>query len=287
MRSDLKIAVIGPGRIGSTFAFHLSSAGHEVTVVARGERLLQLQRTSAITAIGGASARVVVADVLDVTMPFDLVLVTVLAQQVDEVMPALVASAAKTIIFMFNTFENNERLRDAVGAGRFASAFPNMTAFFVDGKLKSVVNGPGMVTTLSSQAWAAVLKEAGMPTEVELDMTSFLRTHAAFVVPLMAAALLTWKRDTELTWREASRLARAMVEGFALVSSLGHTLKPSYIGILAKFPRVLLAAMMWMAARSAAVKNLGEFGPTETRSLIDQMAAAAHGSIPDLLAIRP
>ena len=34
-KSPLSIAVLGVGRIGSTFAYQLSRAGHEVTVIAR------------------------------------------------------------------------------------------------------------------------------------------------------------------------------------------------------------------------------------------------------------
>lgn len=47
IRGAVKIAVSGPGGIGSTFAFQLARAGHEVTVVARTKRLAQLQRDGA------------------------------------------------------------------------------------------------------------------------------------------------------------------------------------------------------------------------------------------------
>ena len=70
--------------------------------------------------------------------------------------------------------------------------------------MKSVVDAPGMVTTLSSAKRAAVFKDAGLPAEVENDMASYLRTHAAFVVPPMIAAQWTWQRRTELTWRVSS-----------------------------------------------------------------------------------
>jgi 2-dehydropantoate 2-reductase len=36
---EMQIAIVGPGSIGSTFAFWLSEAGHDVTVIARGTRL--------------------------------------------------------------------------------------------------------------------------------------------------------------------------------------------------------------------------------------------------------
>jgi len=35
IEEDMQIAIIGPGGIGSTFAFRLSRAGHDVTVIAR------------------------------------------------------------------------------------------------------------------------------------------------------------------------------------------------------------------------------------------------------------
>ncbi|MFV8752342.1 ketopantoate reductase family protein [Nannocystaceae bacterium ST9] len=287
MLAGMNVAVIGPGRIGSTFALYLARAGHDVTVVARGARLEALRREPAIVAVDGTRAPVRPVEALDLAEPFDLVLVAVLAHQVDAVLPTLERCAAKTIMFMFNTFEPIDRLRDAVGPERFAFGFPNMIAFFVEGKLKSIVDGPGMVTTLSSERWAATLEAAGMPTEVEHDMTSFLRSHVAFVVPLMAAAMLTWQRPTKVTWAEASKLAAAWVEGLALVRSLGHTLTPRFVVLLAKLPRGLLAGMLWIAGRIDAVTSLGGFGPAEVRALIDAMAAAAPGQTPHLLAIRP
>lgn len=283
----MNIAIIGAGRIGSTFALHLSRAGHEVTVVARSTRLEELKREGAIVTVTGERAVVKVAPALEREVPFDLVLVTVLDHQVDAVLPELKASAAKTVLFLFNTFQPLDRLRDAVGAERFESGFPAMTAFFVDGKLRSTVRGPGLVTTLSSAKWAEVLKQAGMPTEVETDMPSFLRSHVAFVVPLMATAMLTWKRSTELTWAEARKMSAAMVEALEVVRGLGHTLKPGFVVWLARLPSVMLTAMLWAFARTSANKNLGEFGPGETRALIDAMTAAAPGKTTQLLAIRP
>ncbi len=54
----MKIAVLGPGGIGSTFAFQLARAGHDVTVVARGARLAHLKREQAIVLKSGELAAV-------------------------------------------------------------------------------------------------------------------------------------------------------------------------------------------------------------------------------------
>jgi 3-hydroxyisobutyrate dehydrogenase-like beta-hydroxyacid dehydrogenase len=61
----MKVAIIGPGAIGSTFAFQLSRAGHHVTVVARGARLQQISRDRAIVLATGERSAVTVATELD------------------------------------------------------------------------------------------------------------------------------------------------------------------------------------------------------------------------------
>lgn len=283
----MNIAIIGAGRIGSTFAYHLGKARHDVTLVARGARLEALKSAGAVVTVTGDEAKVAAVGALDVSIAFDLVLVTVLADQVDGLLPELKASKARNIMFMFNSFEPTSRLREAVGVERAHFGFPNMTAFFIDGRLKSTVDGPGMATTLSSPEWAKVFKQAGMPTEVEPDMDSFLRSHVAFVVPLFAAAQLTWKREANISWAEAAKLTEALVEALELVRGLGHTLKPAFVAVLAKLPRFMLVGIIWAFSRTQANKGLGEFGPGETRSLIDAMAAAAPGRAQKLLAIRP
>jgi 2-dehydropantoate 2-reductase len=283
----MHILVIGAGRIGSAFAFHLSLAGHDVAVLARGARLKTLSREGEILAIDGRRASIGVVSAISSTTAYDLVLVTVLAHQVESLLPSLCASAAKSVLFMFNTFDTTRRWREAVGVDRFEFGFPNMIAFFEDDKLRSVVNGPGMVTTLTSSRWAGVFKRAGLPTEVERDMDSWLRTHVAFVVPLMVAAQWTWKRDTPLTWEEARRLVHALREGLVLVRSLGHEIKPGVVAFFGRLPAPILTGLLCAFSRTSAVRNMGAFGPDEVRSLIDAMAAAGPQRTVALQSIRP
>ncbi|WP_421363141.1 ketopantoate reductase family protein [Agrobacterium rosae] len=68
----LRIAVIGVGGIGSTFAFHLASrGGHEVMVIARpgSDRLGQLLADSGIVSTKGEHVAVGVSDKLDEISP--------------------------------------------------------------------------------------------------------------------------------------------------------------------------------------------------------------------------
>ncbi|AGP42213.1 2-dehydropantoate 2-reductase [Sorangium cellulosum So0157-2] len=278
---------MGAGRIGSTFAFQLARAGHEVTVVARGARLAQLRRDEAIVTAAGERAAVGVSAALDEAAAWDLVLVTVLAPQVDAVLPALAASAAKTVMFMFNTFEPLGRLRDAVGAARFAFGFPAILATLDDGKLTSRIVTRGMVTPVTDAAWARVFTDAGIPAVVEPDMESWLRAHAAAVVPVMVAVATAHARKAGVSWTEAMDLARALEEGLRLVRQLGNTLTPAPIAALSRLPTPAAAALVWTLSRVEALRKTGAAGPGEPRALIDAMAAAAPGRTPALLAIRP
>lgn len=283
----MKIIVFGAGRIGSTLAFCLSRAGHEVSVIARGARLDALVHKAAIVTLDGRSAPVTALASLAPSEPCDLAIVTVPEHQVASILAEVSSSQAKTILFMFNTFRGTARYASAVGTERFAFGFPNMTATLVDQQLSFRVDGPGMLTTLSRPDLVTLFKDAGLPSEHEDDMDAFLRSHVALVVPLFLAGLLMWKRSYDLTWNEARQLSAALVEGFDLVKSLGHPLKPRNIAWVARMPAWVRTLVLWAFSRSAPVKAVGEFGPAETRYLIDEMVAVDPSRTQLLRALRP
>ena len=114
--APLSMAIIGAGRIGSSFAYQLARAGHQVTLVARpgSTRLAQLKRDGGIVTTAGRRASVTVADHLDKETAYDVVFVTVNAHQLADLISTLQVSKAKAIQFMFVTTEA-ARLRAAVG----------------------------------------------------------------------------------------------------------------------------------------------------------------------------
>jgi len=281
----MNIAILGPGAIGSTFAWHLSRAGNDVTVVARGARLNWLEHEGAIVRGDGERATVTVASSLDTTTPWDLVLVTVLATQVDAVLPTLVASSARRVMFMFNTFEQLDPLRDAVGVARFSFGFPGgVFTLLIDGKIHPQVRSG---TTVDDAATAELFKAAGIPTVVERDMQSWLRSHAAMVVPLMSLGVIVHGRGAGVTWKEAATHARALVAGFEIVRVHGNALLPAAVSLLAQFPRLLIMTLFWLLSRTKTLSDLGRLGATEPRMLIDMMNRAAPELAAPLLAIRP
>ena len=151
----LRIAIIGVGGIGSTFAFQLVRIGHhDVTVIARpgSPRLQQLQRDGGIVNTKREQAKLCVSDKLDEDFPYDLVLVTLPAHQAEAVLPVLQRSAAKWIQFMFNTFDP-EGLRDAVGAARCSFGMPFLQGSIdANGKLNAKIGAGGQRTKMNNES---------------------------------------------------------------------------------------------------------------------------------------
>jgi len=283
----MKIAIYGVGAIGSTFALHLARRGHEVTAIARNQRLAELQADKAIVTLKGGRAPVTVSDKLDPSIEYDLVLVTVLATGVDAIMPALQASRARAVMFMFNTFASIEPLRQAVGAERFSFGFPGIAAFLGEGKLESQILERGQPTSTTDPRWARVFTEAGIYTVVERDMQSWLRTHAVVISAISAATLLARARHAGISLAEARPYALAMHEGFALVRDSGNAITPSAIALLQRAPVGVASGLLWALSRVKAVRDFPGVGPAEPRALIDAMVAAAPERTRLLKAIRP
>ena len=274
----LQIAVLGAGKIGSTFAFQLARVGrHEVTVVARpgSARLQQLQRDGGIVNVQGERAEVRVTDGLDEQTPYDLVIVTVLACQVDAVLPALQRSAARCVQFMFNSF-GPERLRDALGAERCAFGMPFVQANFDgDGKLKATVGAGGQKTLMDQSRWVDVFTAAGLPAKLETDMPLWLRCHTPLCVAFESVSVAGQRRGGGAAWGEAMTLARGVHECFALIRALGYQIYPRGKARLDGCPAWVIAAMLWALSRVRSFRELLAGGADECRALVDVMLAAA------------
>ena len=282
----VRIAIVGVGGIGSTFAAQLAGAGHDVTVIARNARLEQLRRDNGVRTPDGVVATSV-ADQLPTDVDFDLVLVTVLAHQVAPLLARLAESRGRTVMFMFNTFEPLASLREAMGE-RFAFGFPAIGARIdAEGVLHASIQSRGIRTTVTEAAWASAFTDAGIPATTTPDMESWLRSHAAGVVPIMITAAEAHRTGRGVSWSRARELAAAKDEAFALVRELGHDVIPTAHSVIGRLPSALTAGLLWGASRIAPIRATGAAGDAEPRALIDAMITAANSDLPALARVRP
>lgn len=274
----LQIAVLGVGNIGSTFAFQLArTGGHDVTVIARpgSARLRQLERDQAIIDVKGERARVRVVDVLDEQIPYDLVIVTLLAHQVDAVLPVLQRSSARCIQFMFNVFDTKP-LEAAVGAERCAFGMNFVQAMLdEDGRLKATIGAGGQKTIMNEQRWVDVFNAAGLPAVIEPDMRLWLRCHVPLCVAFESVAVAAMRRGGGASWREALVLARGVHAGFGLIKALGYPVYPRAKTLIDRSPASVLAAVLWSMSRVRSFRELLATARVECDELVDAMVEAA------------
>jgi 2-dehydropantoate 2-reductase len=273
----LKIAVIGVGGIGSTFAFQLARAGHDVTAVARPDsvRLQQLQREGGIVNTKKERAAMRVVDSLDEQIPYDLVIVTLLAHQIDAVLPALRLSMAQRIQFMFNTFDP-ERLQDAVGADRCSFGMPFVQATVdKDGSLNATIGASGQKTKMNYRQWVDVFNAAGLPAVFEPDMLLWLRCHAPMCIAFESVSVAGVRRGGGATWAESMVVARGLQESFTLIQRLGYPLYPSGKAFLRASPVWIAASMLFAVSRIKSFRELLATGVGECRALVDVLVGAA------------
>lgn len=272
-----RIAVLGCGNIGSTFAFQLARAGNDVTVIARAgsTRLDQLLRDGGIVDVKGERADVHVADTLDPAVEYDLLIVTIMAHKLTGGMPSIQGSSAKCIQFMINTFEPHA-LQEMVGAERCAFGMPFVQAKLdAEGRLKASIGAGGQKTLMNEQRWVDVFNEAGLPAAKEPDMPLWLRCHAPMCVAFESVSVAAMRRGSGASWREAFVLARGVHASFRLIKALGDPIYPKSKKVIARSPTFVVAAMLRSMSRIQSFRELLSTGKEECVALIETMVAAA------------
>jgi 2-dehydropantoate 2-reductase len=193
----MKILVYGAGVLGSLHAARLHEAGHDVTLVARGERLAFL-RSHGVALASGKSVEVthVPVPVTErATGSWDLITVFVRSHQVEALLPSIAELEGDTL-FLLNWAAGPAPLEEAIGRDRVLLGFPaqggtmdgDVVRFRPTSALTRLVRMPiaepsGPVTSRLRRI-AQTFRSAGFQSSYQTQMDAWLKTHAAFEVPL-------------------------------------------------------------------------------------------------------
>ena len=252
----MRILVIGAGVLGSLYAARLHDAGHDVTILARGDRLAAVRRSGFVVrdeATGLVSTSLVPAiDALDPGDRHDAALVFVRRDQRSGVVPILAANGTPTILFMGNDASGAGGLVAALGEGRVMLGFPGAGGAIVDDVVHArLAPGRTLPTTIGeldgsesarARELAVVLRSAGFPTAISPRIDAWLRTHAAVVVPV-AAAIYAAGGDVHRVARTPDLrilIVRAVRDGLAVLRSSGVPVTPSAYALLSRLPEGVL-----------------------------------------------
>ena len=270
-----RILVIGAGVLGSLLAARLQDGGHDVSVLARGQRLRDLREHGIALeddeGRGRTTTHVNVVERLAPEDAYDLALVVVQHQQTGAVLPALAANRhIPSVLFLQNNPCGPEALTSALGGARVLWGFPAMggtrdghvVRYTLAGrdKPKVVLGEPDGSITGRTRSVAAALERAGIAVELRQDMDAWLKHHAALVSPVALAIYAAAGDNYRLArTRDGIVLAiRAVREGVDALVRLGYPLSPPGLKVLFWLPEPVLVAVL----KQVFASKLGETGMT-------------------------
>ena len=299
---NARILVIGAGVNGSVIAERLFERGVDVTVLARGKRLAEIQSNGiVIDNPFSHKRRVAKVRVIGELAPgdiYDYVLVVVRRSQVGELLPTLAANNSPNVVFMNNNLNGPAEIVAALGPQR-----PMLGFVFAGGKRDgdiiramgpfdhSLIRTPfgeidGTITPRLKRL-VNLLNRAGLKAKVSTDIVDYLATHAAGVAALVPFAV-KYKTDFKAlahSSEEIKLMAAAMRETIPVLKALGHKIVPAGQQILAVMPVFVLAFLLRLLCNS----KFGEVGaawhaqqaPDELQALADDLRLAViHSGVP-------
>lgn len=280
----MRILAYGAGNIGQLYAGRLAGAGHDVSVLARGDRLEEIRKNGIRLECGTGGSRttehVRTVSALEPDDPYDLVLVALPSSAVTEVLPVLEASRrTPCILFFGNRAAGPEEMCEVIGRKRVLLGFPGAAATRNDGWLRYVIvparEQPTTIGELDGRrserigAIRAALGSAGFPVSVCSNMDAWLKTHAAEIVPT-ALALYMAGLDTKRLMHTRDALVlmvRAIREGYSVLAAHGVSVTPASHRAFQVIPEPLLLRFI----RSALADDTTEIKIAH--------AAAAHDEV--------
>lgn len=204
----MKILVYGAGVIGSLYAALMAEAGLDVTVLARGKRLAELQGGGLRYDKNGTvqTARVSVVDKIEKDDRYDFVFLPVRAEQLKQALLALKDNQSPNIVTMTNTIEKYEDLEELCGAGRLIPAFPGAGGSIENGILYAGLT-PKIVqpTTFGEilgdrtervRRLAALFRQCRIPYQIVPNMHYWQISHLGMVVPIADAYYMSASPET-------------------------------------------------------------------------------------------
>lgn len=297
----MKILVYGAGNIGSLYAALLRESGQDVSILARGKRLVAI-REHGIQLKNVVTGRQTISEVKTVERlapddEYDLVLVVLPKNHVSEVLPILAANRpTRSVMFFGNNAAGPGEMIKALGGDRVLLGFPGAAAVGRDQSIHYLIlSKQEQPTTIGEvdgrksdrvQAIASSFANAGFPVAICPNMDAWLKTHVAEISPTANALYMTGVDVHRLArTRDALVLMlRAIREGYRVLSARGIPITPKSHRIFQWLPEPLLVLIMKRMVESDAthIKIGHAIGArSEMKTIADELRALAAGtSIP-------
>ncbi|PDW01355.1 ketopantoate reductase family protein [Candidatus Viridilinea mediisalina] len=256
--------IFGAGPLGSLFAARLAQAGQRVTLLARGQRLADLQEHGIVLEQSLSGEREVVrVDTTAQLAPddhYDLIIVVMRKNQVLEILPTLAANhASPNILFMMNSATGAAEVAAALGRERVMLGFP-LPGGERDGHVIRIVpNRPkhpwvlpigevdGAESERLKQVAALLGSMAGYAVEMRSDMEAWLTSHVAIVGPALSAVIYASGIDPQRMAHTPDALilaVRGLKEAIRALPMAGISPTPGIIWLIPFIPEPILVQIL-------------------------------------------
>jgi ketopantoate reductase len=280
----MKILVLGAGVIGTTYAWQLSTAGHEVSLLVRTSKREQVEREG--IRIRYRDERLKKSEPVEVTYHpivvdqfhaqdrYDLIIVSVRAHQLDKVLPALAAgSGSADILFFGNNWWGDERIRNFLSLEKYLFGFSRLVGGWrTENQIECIFfDNPELVTMLGErdgqitprlQNLRDLFEKGNLKPTLSPDILGWLSIHyveflgvvggirkAGSYDAFVASSELI--KDSILATRESLEVCRARGVDFKKAA-------PSNIRIIENTPVFLLAPLVKIQYRTPSIKQFFE-----------------------------
>lgn len=196
---SMRLLIYGAGVIGSLYAAYFSEAGFDVTIFARGNRFVQLNKFGLKYL---KNKHVEIADVsitkkLENEDCYDFIFLTVRSEQAEDALAQLKMNNSQTIVTMINTIESYKMWENICGKGRILPAFPGAGGSIKDGILDAALT-PRIIQpttfgeidgrkTNRQMILAKIFKRSHIPYQIVSNMYNWQISHLGMVVPIADA----------------------------------------------------------------------------------------------------
>lgn len=256
----MKILVCGAGVIGTLYAAKLQESGHQVSVLARGQRLADIRTHGlALEDVVKGTRTTTAVDAVDKVAPedsYDLALITVRRDQLAGVLPSLQANPRiPTMLFMLNHPIGSSDLVRAFGQDRVLFGFPGAGGTLEGHVVRYALISQqpttlGCVTGRSGErvrSLAGAFRSAGFPTTISGNMDAWLKAHAFFVTAVCGAIYMAGVDCRGLSGNTVALMlmTSGVREGFAAVRGLGLVVTPLPLRVLFTWLPQKFAVAYW------------------------------------------
>lgn len=290
----MKILVFGSGALGSLYAARLEEAGHEVAILARGQRLEDLREFGILLENAKTGEReqqsVNVVEQFTPDDNYDLVMVVMRKNHAMAILPELGANKkVPTFLFMMNDIAGPDELVAALGKDRVMRGFPYPGGRREDPVVKIVPadeNRPweipigevdGSIRPRTQTVADALSDMRGFSVDIRTDMDAWLKYHFAVVGPA-ASALYSVGTDQDRLAKTRDALilcVRGIKEALHALRKAGYEPSPKGIQVLNYVPEPLFVLLLkWFLSIESlkpSIEGHAKAAPDEMAFLMDEL----------------